>query len=74
MSTNTKDDSVHESRIDDTARRHGSICRHRLPLCSTTGLDRFRLQPRAPRPLKVRPATIAARQAMRQIHAASTAA
>lgn len=34
----------------------------------------IRLQPRAPRPLKVRPATIAARQAMRQIHAASTAA
>lgn len=34
----------------------------------------IRLRPRSPRPLKVRPATTAARQAMRQIHAASTAA
>lgn len=34
----------------------------------------IRLQPRDRRPRRVRPATIAARQAMRQIHAASTAA
>lgn len=34
----------------------------------------IRLRPRAPRPLKVRPSTTTARQAMRQIYAASTAA